>query len=194
MTTFYLEVPLKDIEKSPIKSMLSVRRLRKLPELFVNGRDTKVKSVTIKDDNGKCKVSLWRDLAASDIEVDAPRSTTVTTEIIAFNMEDSCKVSVVINDGEPIVFLTWSKTRGCTETTCVMADANTAVESRVDEKAVKGRKKVPGKGAYSEKTSSTRSISNTASTSSRVHSDHSSNAGGHDSAPNAEILSILRTI
>lgn len=40
-----------------------------MAELFVNGRDTKVKSVTIKDDNGKCKVSLWRDLAASDIGI-----------------------------------------------------------------------------------------------------------------------------
>lgn len=27
-----------------------------------------------------------------------------------------------------------------------------------------------------------------------MHSDHSNNGGGHDSAPNAEILSILRTI
>ena len=101
---------------------------------------------------------------------------------------------LVLQINKPIVFLTWSKTRGCTEITCVMADANTAVESRVDEKAAKGRKKVLSKGAYSEKTNSTRSASNTASTSSRVHSDHSSNAGGHDSAPNAEILSILRTI
>eukprot|EP00105_Crassostrea_gigas_P034950 XP_019919098.1 PREDICTED: uncharacterized protein LOC109617440 [Crassostrea gigas] len=42
--------------------------------------------------------------------------------------------------------------------------------------------------------SSTRSASNSASMSSRVHSDHSNNGGGHDSAPNAEILSILRTI
>uniref|UniRef100_A0A8W8NTY4 Uncharacterized protein n=1 Tax=Magallana gigas TaxID=29159 RepID=A0A8W8NTY4_MAGGI len=63
MTTLYLEVPIKDIKKSRIKSMLSVRR----------------------------------QVVA---EVDAPRSTTVTTEIIAFNIEESCKVYVVINDGE----------------------------------------------------------------------------------------------
>lgn len=69
-----------------------------------------------------------------------------------------------------------------------------SVESHVDEKAAKGKKKVSSKGAYSEKTSITRSASNSASTSSRVHSDHSSNDGGHDSARNAEILSILRTI
>lgn len=129
------EVPLKDIEKSPIKSMLSVRGQIVAEEITrtvsVKGRDTKVKSLTIKDDTGKCKVSLWRDLAASEIgigqhvkisdvvvqtynneksvssttrtiieEVEAPRSTTVTSEIIAFNMEDSCDMSVVINDGE----------------------------------------------------------------------------------------------
>lgn len=35
----------------------------------MKGRDTKVKSVTIKDDTGKCKVSLWRDLAASEIGI-----------------------------------------------------------------------------------------------------------------------------
>lgn len=90
-----------------------------------------MKSVTIKDDTGKCRVSLWRDLAASEIgigqhvkisdvvvqtfnneksvssttrtiieEVEAPRSIIVTREIIAFNIEDSCNLSVVINDGE----------------------------------------------------------------------------------------------
>lgn len=69
-----------------------------------------------------------------------------------------------------------------------------AVEYHVDEKAAKWKKKVPSKSASLEKASSTRSASNSAYTTSRVHSDHNSNGGGHDSAPNAEILSILRTI
>lgn len=76
------------------------------------------------------------------------------------------------------------------KTMCVMADANIAMNSYVHEKAAKGKMKIPSKNASSEKISSTRFASYTASISNRVHSVHSSNGGGHDSASNAEILSI----
>ncbi|XP_062583620.1 uncharacterized protein LOC134245338 [Saccostrea cucullata] len=67
------EVPLRNVEKSPNKEMFSVRGQIVAEEIArtvsVNGRDTKVKGVTIKDDTGKCKVSLRRDLASSKIGI-----------------------------------------------------------------------------------------------------------------------------
>lgn len=47
-----------------------------------------------------------------------------------------------------------------------------AMKSHVDEKAAKGKNKVPSKSASSDYTSSTRFVSNSASMISRVHSDY----------------------
>jgi ssDNA-binding replication factor A large subunit len=35
----------------------------------VKGKDVKVKNVTIKDDTGRCKVALWREMADMDVSI-----------------------------------------------------------------------------------------------------------------------------
>lgn len=88
----------------------------------------------------------------------------------------------------------WLKICGCIEIMCVMVDVNMVVEFCVDEKVVKGRKKVLSKGVYLEKISSICFVFNIVFMSFCVYSDYSSNVGGYDSVLNVEIFSILRII
>lgn len=67
------EVTLKEIDKSPVTSMLSVRGQVVAEEIArtvsVRGRDVKVKSKTLKNGTGKCKVSLWREFAEKEVGI-----------------------------------------------------------------------------------------------------------------------------
>lgn len=61
------EVDIKTVQTSPIKTLVTLRGQVVSEEMErsvrVNGEDTPVRTIKVKDTSGMCKVSLWRDLS-----------------------------------------------------------------------------------------------------------------------------------
>ncbi|KAJ8309714.1 hypothetical protein KUTeg_011579 [Tegillarca granosa] len=66
------EVTLKDVQRSPIKSLVSIKGQVVQEEMaqtvMAFNKPSTVKGFIIQNDDTKCRVSLWRDLAAKDIK------------------------------------------------------------------------------------------------------------------------------
>ncbi|XP_052703444.1 uncharacterized protein LOC128179831 [Crassostrea angulata] len=67
------EVNIKTVQTSPVKTLVTLRGQVVSEEIErsvrVNGEDTPVRTIKVKDASGSCKVSLWRDLCKEKTSV-----------------------------------------------------------------------------------------------------------------------------